>query len=335
MHDIVCWTVSEGGMGMISQLEGLSEALGYPTIHKVAKKRFPWGLMPRTFTWNIFNQLSDKSDSFLPPWPDILLTCGRDAIPISLAIKKLSNNRTFTVHTQHPRIDFGHFDMIIAPEHDNIKGPNVISSKWALHKITTAKLEKSRTEFQDMFAKYQPPYQIVLIGGNTNKYQMPINAMTHLINNIEDIKSKTQGSILVTPSYRTDRDQLSQLVDHFKDNNQVYVHDLNNKHNPYITMLAIAENIFVTDDSVNMISEACYTEKPVYILKMLGQSDLTKPKIFTNQLVAEGIVRYYQSKIEQWKYSVIKEINALSKQVQDTFMEHQTKHHPSIDRNPK
>ena len=323
MRQLTCWAVSEGGLGMRSQLEGLAEGLGCHNVtHKIAKRRFPWLLMPRSYTWGIFKHLSNNSSIFTPPWPDLLLTCGRDTVPISLAIRKLSGHKTFTVHTQHPRVNFKFFDMIVAPEHDHISGPNVLSSKWALHKITKAKLEQSAIEYQDMFTAYTAPYHAVLIGGNTNKYQMPINAMTHLIKKIEDIKQKVQGSILITPSYRTDTGQIAQLMENFRDDHRVYVHDLKNERNPYIAMLSIADNIFVTDDSVNMLSEACYTEKPVYILDMLGQSDFTKPKIFAKMLTKEGKARYYQGSVESWHYNAVDEIEQLSKQIKNRLLQH-------------
>jgi len=64
----------------------------------------------------------------------------------------------------------------------------------------------------------------------------------------------------------------------------------------------MADFLFVTDDSVNMICEACYTNKPVYILPLLDHKE-TKPKQFINGLVQEEIVRLFDGTIDTWTYT--------------------------------
>ena len=45
---------------------------------------------------------------------------------------------------QNPKVNFKNFDVIVAPEHDNLKGDNIISSKGAIHYITPTDIEKAK-----------------------------------------------------------------------------------------------------------------------------------------------------------------------------------------------
>ena len=45
--------------------------------------------------------------------------------------------------------DLKNFDIIIAPEHDNLKGDNVYSSKGAIHYITEAEINNARSYLHD------------------------------------------------------------------------------------------------------------------------------------------------------------------------------------------
>jgi hypothetical protein len=305
-----CWTITDDLPGTKSQVIGLAEAIGLPTIHKTCKRKWPWGWL--SLDWgNPLNQLTDKSDPLNPPWPDLVISCGRRSAPLALSIKKQNGGKTFCVHIQDPIINRPKFDLIVAPEHDNLTGPNVISSKGAIHKITKAKLEEGIQEYGHLFNDLPRPYNTVLLGGNTNRYKMTLEAMNELIDAIVLIQEKTKGSVLVTPSFRTPfrdvlRDKLSSKPN-------IFLADIE-RLNPYLAMLALADTLFATDDSVNMVCEACYTGKPVYLLSLKGHGE-TKPKKFFAGLVDEGILRVFEGEIESWTYTPFNDTERIAKVV--------------------
>jgi hypothetical protein len=307
-----CWTITNEFPGMKSQVMGLAEAIGLPTTHKTCKRRWPWGWL--SLPWgNPLNQLTTDSDPLSPPWPDLVISCGRRSAPLALAIKKQSKGKTFCVHIQDPITNRQAFDLIVAPEHDNLQGPNVISTKGALHKVTLQKLIEGAREHEDLFKAFAKPYSTVLLGGATNRYQMPREAMDDLIEKILVIRDLTKGSALVTPSFRTPfRDILTKAL---KGEQNIFLVDLE-KVNPYFGMLGVADTIFVTDDSVSMVSEACVTGKPVYILPLLGHGK-TKPKEFIQGLVNQGIVRLFQGSIDSWTYEPFNDTGRVAALVQE------------------
>lgn len=276
---------------------GLAEAIGIPTLHKTCKRRWPWGWLGMSLG-NPLNQLTADSGSLSPPWPDLVISCGRRSAPLALAIKKKNEGKTFCVHIQDPLTNREAFDLIVAPEHDHLHGPNIVSTKGALHKVTLQKLAEGVKRHHSLFHDLPRPYSTVLLGGATNRYKMPREAIHDLIQQILFIREITQGSVLVTPSFRTPFRHI--LTKALENEPHVFLTDLETL-NPYFAMLGVADYVFVTDDSVNMVCEACVTGKPVYILPLLDHAD-TKPKQFIQSLVQKGVVRLFQGSIDTWAY---------------------------------
>lgn len=292
-----CWTITNEFPGMKSQVMGLAEAIGLPTVHKTCHRRWPWGWLGLSLG-NPLSQLTAESDSLAPPWPDVVISCGRRSAPLALAIKKQNQGKTFCIHIQDPLFNRQTFDLIISPEHDGLQGPNVISSRGALHKVTAQKLKEGVKQHGALFTHLPRPYSTVLLGGTTNRYKMPREAMDDLIQKILLIREKTHGSVLVTPSFRTPFQEI--LIKSLENEPHIFLADIK-KNNPYFGLLGIADYLFVTDDSVNMVCEACVTGKPVYILPLLNHGD-TKPKLFIQDLIHQGTVRLFQGSVESWSY---------------------------------
>ena len=68
--------------------------------------------------------------------------------------------------------------------------------------------------------------------------------------------------------------------------------------NPYFGMLALADAIVVTMDSVSMVSEAVATEAPVMLATLPGRS--RRNRLFNDALLAEGRVRAFAGRLEMW-----------------------------------
>jgi len=297
-----CWTITDVFPGMKSQVIGLAEAIGLPTVHKNCTRRWPWGWL--NLPWgNPLSQLTPGSDPLTPPWPDLIITAGRRSASLALAIKKQNKGKTICVHIQDPQINYAHFDLIVAPEHDNLKGPNVISTKGALHKVTPQKIKDELKIHSSLFKDLPGPYSTVLLGGTTHRYKMTREALEDLIQKIFLIRENTKGSVLVTPSFRTPfRDVLSKAL---ANEPNIFLADIETL-NPYFAMLGKADFIFVTDDSVNMLCEACSTGKPVYVLPLKGFKE-AKSKHFIQDLIHEGVVRSFEGPIGTWTYAPFNE----------------------------
>jgi mitochondrial fission protein ELM1 len=78
-----------------------------------------------------------------------------------------------------------------------------------------------------------------------------------------------------------------------------------------MALLALADAIVVTSDSVSMVSEACATGKPVHVFSIGG--DYKKLRAFHSRLQAEGATRPFSGSLEQWSYEPLRETEKIAK----------------------
>jgi len=71
--------------------------------------------------------------------------------------------------------------------------------------------------------------------------------------------------------------------------------------NPYLGLLACADLIVVTGDSVSMVSEAVATSAPVLIAELPGRS--RRIGRFIDGLTQDGRVRPFRGRLESWDVS--------------------------------
>jgi len=76
--------------------------------------------------------------------------------------------------------------------------------------------------------------------------------------------------------------------------------------NPYFGLLGLADAIVVTGDSVNMISEACTTGKPVYIFELAGGAG-SKFSAFHDAVYARDLARPFDGALEDWRPEPLRE----------------------------
>lgn len=298
----VCWTLTDGHAGMRSQTQGLAQAVGFKEIiEKTAKRRFPWSLLP--VSWHVgedTHHLTPESDSLTPPWPDVMIASGRQSIPLALSIKRQSGGRTFVVYLQNPRISCSYFDLVAPPAHDGLEGPNVYPTQGALHRVTLDVLRDASVQWQERFASYPRPFHVVMVGGSTNRYRMTENARDALLHDIRNIRESSEGTVFVVPSPRTPFQ--GDIREALSSHEGIVCVDLK-RENPYLGLLALGDMFYVTNDSVNMMSEIASTGKPFYIIPLRGHKDTTPPSRFARLLLDQGIARFYEGLSETWTYT--------------------------------
>ena len=131
---------------MESQCIGLAEALGLQPEIKRVRLRTPWHELTPYVRFGGRLQFTSKSSRLAPPWPDLLIATGRHSVAASLLVRRLSRHRTRTVQLQNPVIAPSHFDLVVVPRHDNLSGPNVVSTRGALTRVTPALVKESAAD---------------------------------------------------------------------------------------------------------------------------------------------------------------------------------------------
>lgn len=281
-----------------------------PEVRRIALRQ-PW----KTFSpWLGLT----RDDSFLPPleppWPDLLIAAGRKAAAASIHIRKRSGGRTFTVQIQDPRIAPHNFDLVAAPEHDPVRGDNVIVTTAAPNRVTPARLAQGREAFPDL-ETFPSPRLAVLIGGNTRRVQMTRSVTLRLIDHLKAFLKNTPGSILMTASRRTGEDNIA-LLRHELTDPRILFWDGSGP-NPYFGMLGWADAIAVTSDSVSMLSEACTTGKPVYMIALDGQT--RRLESFHRTLLDRKLVKPFTGKLESFSPPVLNDARIVAQAIKQRY----------------
>lgn len=300
---MTCWVISEGLAGTENQCIAVAEALGIDFEVKRIALRQPWkSLSP----YLGFEQSWSFSPALNGPWPDLVITAGRKAIAASRYIKKASGGKSFTVHIQDPRISPTQFDLLAVPHHDPARGSNIIVTDASPNRITPDKLEAAKTAFPEL-AAMPAPRIAALIGGSSKAYTMSEDVTQRLADQL----SKIDGSLMITPSRRTGAKNEAILRDILSD---AFIWD-GVGDNPYFSMLALADYILVTADSASMISDACSTGKPVYMIALEGGH----PRIdkLHKHLQDLGVLRIFDGRLESYSYTPLQDAEKIAKAIRE------------------
>jgi len=280
-----CWIVTEGLVGLENQAIGLAQALGTSyTLKKIQKQK------------GLGRFLGRSKHGLTAPWPDLLITCGRQSVAISIDIRKKSLGKTFTVHIQDPLVGVNQFDVVVAPAHDHVKGQNVCVTRGAVHHVTLDKLREAANHFRPLLASLPRPVITVLVGGKNRHQGFSPASAYDFAHKLGQAVSNSGGSLAVTFSRRTGAENEVTLR---KELAQVPSYIWNNQgENPYFGLLSLADMIVVTSDSLSMISESCSTGKPVYIYELphCGR----RHKELAKSLIDAGHARPFLGTIEPW-----------------------------------
>ncbi|MHB8454398.1 MAG: mitochondrial fission ELM1 family protein [Acidiferrobacterales bacterium] len=293
-----CWVLTDGKPGMENQCLGLAEALGLRIERKHIHARLPWKLLPPRLWFSPLRAGGPGSDPLRPPWPDMLIATGRATVAPAIAIRRASRGATFTVQIQNPGAAFDQFDMVVPPHHDCCVGPNVFSTRGALHRVTPERLAVEAAHLIPELAHLPRPLVAVLVGGTNRVYRMTPEIGRNLARQLAALARECGAGILVTSSRRTDESVQAALREALATTQAVIWNGTED--NPYFGYLGMADFVVVTADSVSMVSEACSTGKPVYVVEPEGGS--VKFRRFHDSLRADGITRRFTGVLERWNY---------------------------------
>ncbi|MDR0662072.1 MAG: mitochondrial fission ELM1 family protein [Holosporales bacterium] len=302
--DLSCWILVDAGKkGSENQAIGLAERLDWPfTLHRLD---LPC-LSSRKQRGAYVHKLEHSS-----PYPNIIISSGRRSQPIATTFKK-RHPEVFLIALLNPLMPLSLFDLVIAPQHDRLRGPNVLSLRGVWHRVTREKLQEGVR--QESFPQLRRPLLGVLLGGTSKHYNWThtsaISLMAHcppflppqpprfrvLYETLLSFDKKGWG-VVILPSRRTPswlvRDLQRQTAD-----TSILIDKGTGPVNPYLSVLAAADALLVTADSMSMISEACATGKPVYIFPLAGAS--RKLSALQQSFCDAGYARPFQGVIDFW-----------------------------------
>ena len=284
----IIWVVTDGRAGIEAQALGLAEEMARRAPFAVVVKRVTLAVRgPRAFWGDPFQRLIDPS-ALAPPYPDVWIGCGRRAAALTAALGTRAPG-VFRIQLQNPRDRLSRYDLVIAPAHDGIVGDNVVAMIGAPNRIDVATVNSLRDE---RIARMARPVIGVMIGGPNRAFRFDVGEAAALATQL----SVLPAQLVISTSRRTPamvaellRSRLPRALffDPLRDDPAG---------NVYPAILRYADAMIVTEDSVNMASEAARFGAPLYIATLPARpfANARKFRAFHGQLAEAGASRRFE-----------------------------------------
>ncbi|CAI0544163.1 unnamed protein product [Linum tenue] len=263
-------------------------------------------------------------DTYEKDGPLLVVASGRDTISVASSIKRLASEKVFVIQIQHPRSHLNRFDLVITPRHDYYAltpeaqeqvphfmrrwitpqeppDEHVVLTTGALHQIDFSMLRNAASAWHEELAPLPKPLLVVNVGGPARYCRYGADLAKQLSDFLLSVLA-TCGSVRISFSEKTPQKVSSVIIKELAYHPKVYIWD-GEEPNPYMGHLAWGDAFVVTADSVSMISEACTTGKPVYV--MGAERCKWKLSAFHKSLKERGVVRPFTGSediSESWSY---------------------------------
>ena len=256
------WTLTDGRAGNVRQAVALAGALRMGTHRPLTlEPRAPWRwLSPRRLPGDLHGY-GDALQALAHEPPQLAIGCGRQAAG---ALRVLRARGSRVVQILDPRISPRHWDLVVVPAHDALRGENVLTLLGSLNPVDDDWLACGRAAFAD-FGALPGPRTALLVGGPTAHAPWAAEDMVRVFGQLAAQVRSEGGSLLATTSRRTPPALAEILRATFADVPNVIWGDGGDGVNPYAGLLGWAHRVVVSPDSVNLLSEACATRLPVMV----------------------------------------------------------------------
>lgn len=275
----------DGRAGNARQALALAHALDGHPIEMKLQPRAPWRwLAPRRLP-GAEGALGPAFQAACSAPPALAIGCGRQA---ALGTRLLRARGARAVQILDPRIASRHWDIVVAPAHDGLRGDNVITTLGSLHPVDDHYLLCAIAAFPSL-AALPAPHSVLLVGGPTRHAPMDDAGFQALLQRLAAQAGAEGGSFSAIASRRTPAAWRSAIADVDPLLPGLRWRDTGDGANPYAGLLACADRIVCTPDSVNMLSEAAATRAPLFVWS--PQALQGRPRAFLDALRERGRAR--------------------------------------------
>ncbi|KAK1299720.1 hypothetical protein QJS10_CPB13g01507 [Acorus calamus] len=282
-------------------------------------------------------------ETFEKEGPLLVVASGRDTITIASSIRRLAPHNVFVVQIQHPRMQLDRFDLVVTPQHDFYSltpsgqqeipqylkrwitpreppSRNVGLTVGALHQADSVALRVAAARWHDELAPLPKPLLVVNIGGPTCHVKYGTDLAKELAEKLQNVLASC-GSVRISFSRRTPLKVSNLISKEIGHHPKVYIWN-GKEPNPHMGHLAWADAFIVTADSISMLSEACSTGKPVYVIG--SERCKWKFSAFHKVLRERGVVREFTGKediSDSWSYPPLNDTVEAASRVREALAE--------------
>jgi mitochondrial fission protein ELM1 len=262
-----------------------------------------------------------KSDNVLNEEnPDVIVFAGRRLAGLAIYLKKhflqKNNKNVKLISILNPNYSFKHFDFVLLPLHDKAKKDkynNTITFEGSLCDSNIKIDEKTFSFWEDNLKNYKTPFYSFMIGGDTKNKKMNSSELGEILKKISNFVIAKNGTLLISTSRRTSEDCIREIEMKITGKSYLYKWKANdNTPNPYYYFIEKSEIVFITGDSISMISEIATMNKPLYVY--LQENAIEKKHIrFCKSLINKNIIKEINLQTTEIKKFKIVQLNELER----------------------
>ena len=304
------WVLSDGKAGDENQCVAVAEALGCPFERRRVAPRppfvwaMPWGpIDPREGP-------SRPQSPIRPPYPDLVIASGRRTVPYLRYVSRASNGAAMTAFLKDPLTGAKTADFIWVPEHDRLRGDNVLATPTPPHRFSKVLLSHLRVMPPADVAHLAAPRVAVLVGGDSRHHRFTaydVEALGHRLEHLAET-----AHLMITLSRRTPELLADRIARVMKIGGPHLLWDGTGE-NPLAAYLACADAVVVTADSTNMVGEAAATGRPVLVYEPSGGHE--KIRKFLDKMSALGVTRPFAGRLETYRYEPLDSTPAIAEAI--------------------
>jgi mitochondrial fission protein ELM1 len=262
------WVLLGPRTGDNNQALALAEALGVPfetrTLAYNPLQALSVWLGPTAVTLD-----SASRRRLAPPWPDLVIAIGRRSVPVARWIRRRNGGHTKLVRIGHPRIDPALFDLVVTTRQYPVPlVDNVLLLPLAMSRFSSP---PGPTEQEaEWLSGRAAPRRLLAIGGATKYWSLSAQRVAAAATSLQ----QRGGSLIVVTSRRTDPQVTEAVRSVLGPSNRL----VDGSFPRFSVLLDHADELFVTGDSVSMLSESILTGKPVGLVP-IEQDDRGRRKL--------------------------------------------------------
>ena len=305
----------DGRAGNARQALALAQALDSTSGEAQLQPRAPWRWLAPRMMPGAANAFGATFDALLARPPTLVIGCGRQA---ALATRLLRARGSKAVQILYPRIDPRHWDLVIAPQHDRLRGENVISMLGSLNPVDDLWLAQARHDAPHI-AALPAPHTVLLVGAPSKHVALCDADFEAVLQQLAQRARDEGGSFSAVASRRTPqrwRDALAKIDAGIPG---IRWRDDRDGTNPYAGLLGHAQRIVCTPDSVNMLSEAAATLAPVFVWSTGIASG--RLRAFLDALRSSGRVRDLDAALAPFAIEPLRETARVAAEVRQRLIE--------------
>lgn len=308
------WIITDGKAGDENQCLGVARALGLEATLRRIPSSGPFGWLA---PWGPIDPRQGPGQSggaLHGSLPDLVLASGRRAVPYLRACRRLGV--PFTAFLKDPRTGPSTADFIWVPAYDRLRGPNVFTTLTSPHLVSAARLADARRAPDSRLAGLGHPRIAVLLGGDSRHLRFTDAEAARFVEKLRRLAA-AGGRLMITASRRTPEGLRAKARTLVAETGG-FIWDGTGE-NPYLALLALADAIVVTSDSINMASEAVATGAPVLLFELPG-TPRRHAQLYA-ALKEAGAVSPFEGCLVDLRYSPIDATPVIAQALADAYIE--------------